>query len=145
MTYLKVEYRFNCYVVISSELFESGDLLRAVHLVCRSVVALLWSSVQLIKVRKTSSGFEIGHDHIPYRTKIRRTKLSNFPLGVKKIFRRKILSVENFAQCFDTKVRQKSDISVEISAWCRKFCPTKYFVRRKFCLIFKSELLSLCL
>ena len=21
----------------------------------------------------------------------------------------------------------------EISAWCRKFCPTKHFVRRKFC------------
>ena len=43
-----------------------------------------------------------------------------------------ILSVENFVQCFNTKVRQKLDKSVEISAWCRKFCPTKYFVHRKF-------------
>ena len=70
---------------------------------------------------------------IPYRTKIRRTKLSKFRLGVENFVRRKILSVENFVQRFNTKVRQKSDKIVEISAWCRKFCPTKYFVRRKFC------------
>ena len=29
--------------------------------------------------------------------------------------------------------KNSSDKSVEISAWCRKFRPTKYFVRRKFC------------
>ena len=70
---------------------------------------------------------------IPYRTKIRRTKVSKFQLGVENFVRRNILSVENFVQYFNTKVRQKSDKTVEISAWCRKFCPTKYFVRRKFC------------
>ena len=32
-----------------------------------------------------------------------------------------------------------SDKSVEISAWCRKFCPTKRFVRRKFCPIFQYK------
>jgi len=74
-----------------------------------------------------------GHSHIPYRTKIRRTKVSKFQLGVENFVRRNILSVENFVQYFNTKVRQKSDKTVEISAWCRKFCPTKYFVRRKFC------------
>ena len=71
--------------------------------------------------------------YIPYRTKIRRTKVSKFQLGVENFVRRNILSVENFVQYFNTKVRQKSDKTVEISAWCRKFCPTKYFVRRKFC------------
>ena len=68
---------------------------------------------------------------LPYRTKIRRTKLSKFRLGVESFVRRKILSVENFVRCFNTKVRQKSDESVEISAWCRNFFQTKYFVRRK--------------
>ena len=62
-----------------------------------------------------------------------RTKLSKFQLGVENFVRRNILSVENFVQYFYTKVRQKADKTVEISAWCRKFCPTKYFVRRKFC------------
>ena len=71
---------------------------------------------------------------LPYRTKIRRTKVSKFQLGVENFVRRNILSVENFVQYFNTKVRQKSDKTAEISAWCRKFCPTKYFVRRKFCL-----------
>ena len=33
--------------------------------------------------------------------------------------------------------KNSSDKSVEISAWCRKFCPTKHFVRRKFCPIFQ--------
>ena len=70
---------------------------------------------------------------VPYRTKIWRRKLSKSRLGVENFVRPKILSVENFVQYFNTKVRQKSDKSVEISAWCRKFCPTKYFVRRKFC------------
>ena len=28
---------------------------------------------------------------------------------------------------------------VEISAWCRKFCPTKTFVRRKFCPMFQDK------
>ena len=42
------------------------------------------------------------------------TKLSKFRLGV-----------ENFVQYFNTKDRQKSDKAVEISAWCRNFCPTK--------------------
>ena len=50
-------------------------------------------------------------------------------LSVKNFVRRKILSLENFDHYFNTKVRQKSDKIVEISAWCRKFCPTKYFVR----------------
>ena len=35
--------------------------------------------------------------------------------------------------------KNSSDKSVEISAWCRKFCPTKHFVRRKFCPIFQYE------
>ena len=76
---------------------------------------------------------------LPYRTKIRRTKLSKFRLGVENFVRRKTLSVENFVQCFNTKVRQKSDKSVEISARCRKFCLTKHFVRRKFCSIFQYK------
>ena len=33
--------------------------------------------------------------------------------------------------------KNSSDKSVEISAWCRKLCPTKHFVRRKFCPIFQ--------
>ena len=66
------------------------------------------------------------------RTKIRRTKLSTFRLGVENFVQRKILSVANLVQYFNTKVKQKSDKSVEISARCRKFCPTKYFVRRNF-------------
>ena len=51
---------------------------------------------------------------IPYRTKIRRTKVSKFHLGVENFVRRNILSVENFVQYFNTKVRQKSDKTVEI-------------------------------
>ena len=39
---------------------------------------------------------------LPYRTKIRRTKLSEFWLGVENFVRRKILSVEIFSQCFNT-------------------------------------------
>ena len=35
--------------------------------------------------------------------------------------------------------KNSSDKSVEISAWCRKFCPTKHFVRRKFCPIFQYK------
>ena len=73
-----------------------------------------------------------------------RTKVSKFWLGVENFVRRKILSVENFVrrkilsienfvQYFNAKVGQKSDKSVEILAWCRNFCPTKYFVRRNFC------------
>ena len=58
--------------------------------------------------------------------------MSKFWLGVENFVRRKILSVENFVQYFNAKVRQKSDKIVEISAWCRKFCQTKYFVWRKF-------------
>ena len=63
---------------------------------------------------------------IPYRTKISRTKLSKFRIYVENFVRRKILSVENFVQYFDTKVRQKLDKIVEMSAWCRKLYPTKY-------------------
>ena len=70
---------------------------------------------------------------IPYRTKIRRTKVSKFQLGVENFVRRNILSVENFVQYFNTKLRHKLDKTVEISAWCRTFWSTKYFVRRKFC------------
>ena len=62
-----------------------------------------------------------------------RTKVSKFWLGVENFVRRKLLSVENFVHYFNTKVRRKSDKIVEITAWCRKFCPTKYFDRRKFC------------
>ena len=62
-----------------------------------------------------------------------RTKLSKFRFDVENFVRRKILSVENFVPYFNTKVRQKSDKSVEISAWFRKFCTTKYFVSRNFC------------
>ena len=51
---------------------------------------------------------------IPYRTKIRRTKVSKFQLGVENFVRRNILSVENFVQYFNTKVRQKSNKTVEI-------------------------------
>ena len=69
---------------------------------------------------------DICKSWIPYRTKIRRTKVSKFWLGVKNFVRRKIFSVEIFFQYFNTKVRQKSDKSVEIWAWCRKFCPTKF-------------------
>ena len=63
---------------------------------------------------------------ISYRTKIHRTKLSKFWLGVENFVRRKILSVENFVQCCNTNVKQKSDKILEISAWCRKFYPTKF-------------------
>ena len=42
---------------------------------------------------------------LPYRTKIRRTKVSKFQLGVENFVRRNILSVENFVQYFNTKVR----------------------------------------
>ena len=45
------------------------------------------------------------HANIPYRTKIRRTKVSKFQLGVENFVRRNILSVENFVQYFNTKVR----------------------------------------
>ena len=44
----------------------------------------------------------------------------------------KILSVENFVQYFHTKVRQKSDKSVEVFAWCQKCSPTKYLFPRNF-------------
>ena len=64
--------------------------------------------------------YELGNQ-IPYWTKIRRTELSKFLLGVENFAQRKILSVENFVQCFNTKVGQESDKIVEISAWCRKF------------------------
>ena len=77
--------------------------------------------------------------NLPYRTKIRRTKVSKFQLDVKNFVLRNILSVENFVQYFNTKVRQKSDKTVEISAWFRKFCPTKNFVRRKFCPMFQYK------
>ena len=35
--------------------------------------------------------------------------------------------------------KNSSDKIVEISAWCRKFCPTKNFVRRKFCPMFQYK------
>ena len=53
---------------------------------------------------------------IPYRTKIRRTKVSKFQPSVENFVRRNILSVENFVQYLNTKVKQKSDKTVEISA-----------------------------
>ena len=77
--------------------------------------------------------------HIPYRTKIRWTKLLKFRLGVENFVWRNILSVENFVQYFNTKVRQRSHKIVEILAWCRKFCPTKNFVRRKLCPMFQYK------
>ena len=70
--------------------------------------------------------------HIPYLTKIRRTKVPKFQLGVENFVQQNILSVENFVQYFNTRVRQKSDKTVEISAWCRKLCLTKYFVDENF-------------
>ena len=48
--------------------------------------------------------------------------MSKFQLGVENFVRRNILSVENFAQYFNTKVRQESDKIVEISA-DEIFCP----------------------
>ena len=36
--------------------------------------------------------------------------------------------------------KNSSDEIVEISTWCQKFCPTKNFVRRKFCLIFQYKI-----
>ena len=53
---------------------------------------------------------------LPYRTKIRRTKVSKFQFGVENFVRRNILSVENFVHYFNTKVRQKSDKIIKISA-----------------------------
>ena len=35
--------------------------------------------------------------------------------------------------------KNSSDKIVEISAWCRKFCPSKNFVRLKFCPIFQYK------
>ena len=35
--------------------------------------------------------------------------------------------------------KNSSDKIVEISSWCRKFCPTKNFVRRKFCPMFQYK------
>ena len=35
--------------------------------------------------------------------------------------------------------KKSSDKTVEIYAWCRKFCPTKNFVCRKFCPIFQYK------
>ena len=63
---------------------------------------------------------------IPYRTKIRRTKVSKFQLGVKNF------AVETFcpSKILSNILIQKlgknlSDKTFEISAWCGKFCPTK--------------------
>ena len=76
------------------------------------------------KFSKWVSHFHINE--IPYRTKIRQIKLSKFRLCVENFVQRKILSVENFVQYFNTKIRQKLDKSVKISALCRKFCQTRF-------------------
>ena len=73
-------------------------------------------SLRYPRILKFLTSISIIVQQLPYRTKIRRTKLSEFLLGV-----------ENFVQYLNTKVRQKSDIIVEILDWCRKFCPTKFF------------------
>ena len=56
-----------------------------------------------------------------------RTKLLKFQPCVENFVRGNILSVENFVQYINTNVRKKSDKTVEISAWCQKFCPSKIF------------------
>ena len=67
---------------------------------------------------------------IPYRTKIRRTKLSKFRLGVETFVGRKILYVENFVQYVNTKVRKN----------CQNFCfELKILSGEK---IFPSKILS---
>ena len=76
---------------------------------------------------------------IPYRTKIRRTKVSKFQLSVENFVRRNILSVENFVQYLNTKVRKK------IGQNCRNFglvskilsdeilCPSKILSEKVLC------------
>ena len=48
---------------------------------------------------------------------------------------------ENKVSCLYGTLSDKnsSDKIVEISAWCQKLCPTKSFVRRKFCPIFQYK------
>ena len=75
--------------------------------------------------------------NLPYRTKIRRTKLSKFRLGVENFVRRKILSVENFVQYFNTKVRQKLDklskFRLDVENFVqRNILSDENFVRRNF-------------
>ena len=55
---------------------------------------------------------------------------------IAKIFHTPIFFCKIFHTLSD---KNSSDKSVEISAWCRKFCPTKDFVRRKFCPIFQYK------
>ena len=50
--------------------------------------------------------------------------------------------VENFVKYFNTKVRQKSEKIVEISAWCGKFCPTKLGPIRYFLCTFMQVISS---
>ena len=112
------------FVFSTFNTFENGSKIRvalAQHFEPFSGDGKTWKKKLLFQVGNTLSD------------KIRRTKLSKFQLGIKNFVRGKALSVENFVQYFNTKVRQKLAKNVEISAWCRKFCPTKYFVRRKFC------------
>lgn len=40
--------------------------------------------------------------------------------------------------------KNSSEKIVEISTWCRKFCPTKYFVRQKFCPMFQAKIGQKC-
>ena len=58
------------------------------------MLLILLSIIQTIGLYQ----IEIGVHQIPYRTKIRRTKLSKFWLGVENFVRRKILFVENFVR-----------------------------------------------
>ena len=62
------------------------------------------SNVSAYHVTSNISGYIITSD-VSYRTKICRTKLWKFRLGVENFVRRKMLSVKNFVQYFSTKVR----------------------------------------
>ena len=55
-----------------------------------------------------------------------------------KCFQKKAVIFKPFL-CNTLSDKNSSDKIVKISAWCRKFCPTKNFVRRKFCPMFQYK------
>ena len=74
---------------------------------------------------------------IPYRTKIRRTKLSKFRLGVESFFRRNILSVENLSNILIQKSGKNrikvSKFRLGVENFVRRnILSVENFVRRNF-------------
>ena len=69
--------------------------------------------------------------------KFKMKKLTRQPHWHKTLSRYSVKTIWQVRSTLSDK--NSSDKSVEISAWCRKFCPTKHFVRRKFCPIFQYK------